>query len=410
LPEPLPAPDPDDSAAASANVSAGDVVFTALFGRYETLIEEECALDSDAEFICFTDDPSLTSKTWRVELVEPRFPMDPIRSARWVKVFGDESIWQGFDRSLWVDNRVSLKTDPTEILDSLLEEPEADMALFEHSFRHRVIDEFDAVVEGRFDDPDRVYEQLIHYAEASPDVLDEQPLWTGFIARRHNEKVVSAMHTWAAHICRYSRRDQLSVNLALQHAGLCVSRMARDNRESEWHVWPPLSDTLGRQHNTRPRAFEHSIRAPLARLRAMEREHHDLLEAHAISAARRDKVVATEKSRADTLEGLLAEEKRRRAEADIALAASQERIARLDERVEQLRSRTAVLKKRLEQRQRRIVILKKQMDRLKRRLVVLDERAGVQAAARSTPTSTRAKGFVRVGRRLAAIARAGLNG
>ena len=141
MPEPAQAPDTHDNTAAAVGASAGDVVYTALFGRYESLIEEECALDSDAEFICFTDDPSLTSKTWRVELVEPRFPMDPIRSARWVKVFGDESIWQGFDRSLWVDNRVSLKADPTEILDSLLEEPQADMALFEHSFRHRVIDE-----------------------------------------------------------------------------------------------------------------------------------------------------------------------------------------------------------------------------------------------------------------------------
>jgi hypothetical protein len=410
VPEPAPTPDTHDNTTAAVGARAGDVVYTALFGRYEALIEEECALDSDAEFICFTDDPSLTSKTWRVELVEPRFPMDPIRSARWVKVFGDDSIWQEFDRSLWVDNRVSLKADPTEILDSLLEEPQADMALFEHSFRHRVIDEFDAVVEGRFDDPDRVYEQLIHYAEASPDVLDEQPLWTGFIARRHNEQVASAMHTWAAHICRYSRRDQLSVNLALQEAGLCVTRMARDNRESEWHVWPPLSDTLGRQHNTRVRAFEHSIRAPLARLRSIEREHHDLLEAHAVSAAKRDKVVATEKHRADNLENLLAEEKRRRLEADLALAASHERIARLSERVEQLRSRTVVLRKRLEQRQRRIVTLKKQVDRLQRRMAALDERAGKQAAARPRPTSTDATTVVRAGKRLAARARARLHG
>jgi hypothetical protein len=410
LPEPIEVLDELEVTADSASTSAADVVYTALFGRYESLIEEQIAVDSDTEFICFTDDPSLTSKTWRVELVEPRFPMDPIRSARWIKVFGHESIWQGFDRSLWVDNRVSLKTDPTEILDSLLEEPQSDMALFEHSFRHRVIDEFDAVVEGQFDDPDRVYEQLIHYAESSPDVLDEQPLWTGFIARRHNEQVAAAMHTWAAHICRYSRRDQLSVNLALQDADLSVARMACDNRESEWHVWPPLSDSLDRQHNTRVRAFEQSIRAPLARLRAVEREHHDLLEAHAIAAAKRDKVVATEKSRADELAGLHAEEKRRRIEADIALAASQERVARLSERVEQLRNRTIVLKERIERQKQRTVILKKRVERLQRRIVVLNERAAAQAPARPTPAASHASGVVRAGRRLAARARAGLNG
>lgn len=399
------------SSDAATGTGSGDVVYTALFGRYETLVEEECALESETEFICFTDDPSLTSKTWRVELVEPRFPMDPIRSARWIKVFGHESIWQGFDRSLWVDNRVSLKTDPTEILDSLLEEPRTDMALFEHSFRHRVIDEFDAVVEGQFDDPDRVYEQLIHYAESSPDVLDEQPLWTGLIARRHTEQVASAMHTWAAHICRYSRRDQLSVNLALQDADLCVTRMAGDNRESEWHVWPPLSDSLDRQHNTRVRAFEQSIRAPLARLRAVEREHHDLLEAHTIAAAKRDKVVATEKTRADELARLHAEEKRRRMEAEIALAAAQESVVRLGERVEQLRRRTMVLKERLERRRQRAIVLKERVERLQRRIAVLDERAAARTAALpAPPPASPATEVLRAGRRLAARARARRNG
>lgn len=409
LPAPGQALEEVDITADSTGTGGGDVVYTALFGRYESLIEEEIATDSDTEFICFTDDPSLTSKTWRVELVEPRFPMDPIRSARWIKVFGHESIWQGFDRSLWVDNRVSLKTDPTEILDSLLDETRTDMALFEHSFRHRVIDEFDAVVEGQFDDPDRVYEQLIHYAEASPDVLDEQPLWTGFIARRHNEQVAAAMQTWAAHICRYSRRDQLSVNLALQDADLRVTRMTCDNRESEWHVWPPLSDALDRQHHTRVRAFEQSIRAPLARLRAVEREHHDLLEAHAIAAAKRDKVVATEKSRTDELARLHAEEKHRRMEAEIALAAAHQTVARLGERVEQMRRRMLVLKERGERRRQRAIVLRKRVERLQRRIVVLNERAAAEPPARATAAS-HAPVVVRAGKRLAARARAGLHG
>lgn len=266
--------DGDGTEPAPESSGPRDVVYTALFGQYESLNEEPFAVDSATGFICFTDDPSLTSDTWQVELVEPMLPMDPVRSARWVKIFGDELIWRDAGRSLWVDNRVTLKCEPRKILDSVLEEPNCDIAMFEHSFRARVIDEFDAVAQSGYDDPGRVYEQLLHYAESSPDVLDERPLWTGFMARRHNDRVASAMQTWAAHVCRYSRRDQLSVNFALNEPKLLVRRLEGENRESDWHVWPPISAELNRQGMTRSRAFQHAVRAPLVRLRALERDQN----------------------------------------------------------------------------------------------------------------------------------------
>src|SRR5262249_47359548 len=56
---------------------------------------------------------------------------------------------------------------------------------------------------------------------------------------RHNDPaVVEAMETWYAHVLRYSRRDQLSLWVALRQAGLAPLVHKLDNFESPYHRWP----------------------------------------------------------------------------------------------------------------------------------------------------------------------------
>ncbi|MEO8908191.1 MAG: hypothetical protein ABI310_08950, partial [Microbacteriaceae bacterium] len=57
-------------------------VYTSLLGGYEELNEQEIARSGATTFLCFTDDPGLTSETWEIVLVEPRFPLDTVRSQR----------------------------------------------------------------------------------------------------------------------------------------------------------------------------------------------------------------------------------------------------------------------------------------------------------------------------------------
>jgi FkbM family methyltransferase len=242
-------------------------VYTALFGNYEGLQEQPAAASSTVPFICFTDDPDLTSETWEVRLAAPRFPLDSIRSARSVKILGHPDL-ADFTETLWIDNRVELTADPGAVLDSWLRD--ADVALFEHSFRETVLDEFTAVVDGGYDDPSRVYEQLIHYAESDPDVLEERPLWTGMIARRSTSAVRAAMASWSDHVMRYSRRDQLSISQTIRGHHLRVTRLVSDNRESEWHQWPPVSPNLQRRTDLPAAKFQNAILAPLAKLKRLE--------------------------------------------------------------------------------------------------------------------------------------------
>lgn len=210
-------------------------VYTALLGDYEQLNEQPVALQTDVPFICFTDDPGLTSETWQVRLVEPLFPLDLVRSQRAIKIRGHESL-DAFEETLYIDNSVSLKQDPNAILDVWLATSDYGVSL--HSFRDRVIDEFDEVIALNYDDASRVHEQLLQYARLYPDVLYEKPYWNGILARRNTEQVRAATRLWFDHVLRYSRRDQLSANVSLALSGVQVTKIEQDNNLSAMHAWP----------------------------------------------------------------------------------------------------------------------------------------------------------------------------
>ncbi|TQL48657.1 uncharacterized protein DUF616 [Homoserinimonas aerilata] len=269
------------------SVAPRRVVYSALMGQYEKLNEQPVARETDIDFICFTDDPELTSETWQIRLVEPRLPMDSIRSARYFKTRGFMLLGD-YDESLWIDNSVRLRSTPDAILDAWL--ADADIAIPQHSFRKTVIGEFDTVATDGYDDPARVYEQLIHYSSLRPESLQELPYWTALLARRHTPEVDAAMSLWSDHIMRYSRRDQLSINFVLGSAGLPVTAIGIDNLSSEWHEWPVRADR--KWHVTQDRLanalrvpsvelgkLENDLRLMKEQIGAVETMHTDVLEA-----------------------------------------------------------------------------------------------------------------------------------
>ena len=210
-------------------------VFTALLGGYEELLEQIVAHEDSVDYICFTDDPETTSETWQIVQVEPLFATDLVRSQRALKIRGHQRLAE-YDELLYIDNSVRLKKPASVILDSWLDG--ADYAVSLHSYRERVIDEFDEVIALNYDDAARVQEQLFHYSEAFASVLYEHPVWNGIIARRNTPQVQATMNLWFDHVLRYSRRDQLSANVAIAASGLEIKTIEHDNFESDTHVWP----------------------------------------------------------------------------------------------------------------------------------------------------------------------------
>ena len=242
-------------------------VYTAVIGGYETVLTTPP--ESDVDYICFTDDTSLTSTRWQIEQVSPLFPADPVRSARHLKILGHPKL-DGYDETLWVDNRVEILVDPADLLASWL--AEADLSMPSHSYRETVIDEFVAVLEGGFDDPARIQEQLFHYLTHDAEALQERPYWTAIIARRPTAEVTQAMATWRDQVLRYSRRDQLSVNVAMRRAGLNITIQPIDSFGSGQHDWHTFEQMGRLGSETVRQAALTALLPPSARLRDLERQ------------------------------------------------------------------------------------------------------------------------------------------
>lgn len=142
-----------------------------------------------------------------------------------------------YDVSLYVDNSVLIRRPAEAVIDEPLRE--SALGLLQHSFRATVREEFDEVVALGFDAAPVCAEQLEHYAAVDPGSLDVPPLWSGIIARRHDDAhVVAAMERCFAHVLRYSRRDQLSLWYALRSEGLQPAVHLLDNHESHLHRGP----------------------------------------------------------------------------------------------------------------------------------------------------------------------------
>ena len=249
-------------------------VYTALLGDYEPLNEQEVARSSRLPFICLTDNPRLRSETWQIRQVRPLFAMDPVRSQRALKLRPHEYL-PDFDASLYIDNSVLLKSKPEWLIEEYL--GDSGFSVPRHGFHKSLRDEFIAVEEGGLDDPARILEQLTHYLVEDPGVLEEQPFWTGILLRDHrNARVRAMLELWWAYVQRYSRRDQLSINVALRREGLEPQILEIDNFSSPFHSWPHIA---GRKKSRSPRAAlpTHVI----ARLGKLERRNERLNTARA---------------------------------------------------------------------------------------------------------------------------------
>ncbi|MCU1657360.1 MAG: hypothetical protein JWO57_2016 [Pseudonocardiales bacterium] len=226
---------PTDAYAAA--VATRRVVYTVLMGRYETLLEQHIAGNRGVDLVCFTDDPTAVSTTWKIRYVERAFALDPNRSSRRPKILAHEYL-ADYDESLYIDNSTLLLTDPDSAFDTLLP-PDAAFALLRHSFRDTLADEFTAVVDERRDAAWTCEEQREHYERTHPSVLAASALWGGLLLRRHHDPAVrEAMQVWWEHVLRFSRRDQLSLPVALDTAALKPLVHELDNHTSSFHEWP----------------------------------------------------------------------------------------------------------------------------------------------------------------------------
>jgi glycosyltransferase involved in cell wall biosynthesis len=190
------------------------VVYTAIHGGRDEL--RDARPFPGVDYVCFTDDKELRSRTWKIVVAEGG-PDDPRMRAKTSKIL-PHRYFPDHEYSLWVDGTHVPAVDPRYLCLKYLQTH--DIALFRHPIRSCIYDEMDACLRqnrGNAEDIRRQRERYLHEGYPRHNGL---ATCTVILRRHHAGHVVEAMEEWWQEINRFSVRDQLSFNYVAHRRGL----------------------------------------------------------------------------------------------------------------------------------------------------------------------------------------------
>lgn len=185
------------------------VVYTCISGNYEKLKEVK-VINSEIDYVCFTNNKTLTSKTWQIrEIPECLDDLDETRKARCIKILPHIFLPE-YDISLWIDGNIEIKGDLIEFINDHINK--SDFMTTKHPDRICVYDESSAVIKQKKDDEKIVKRQMEHYKnQLYPEKYGM--VQTNILLRKHNNiDVINLCNDWWNEVLKHSKRDQLSFN------------------------------------------------------------------------------------------------------------------------------------------------------------------------------------------------------
>lgn len=184
-------------------------MYTAIFGNKDVPKEFEKAEGID--YLIFTENPDLISKTFDVIVVPPLFK-DPVRNSKIYKIL-QPRVFSNYQYSLWIDANISIaRLDLNDLFGRYLEHH--DIALHKHPERNCIYQEADACIQLEKDNPSIIKRQMKKYQSENYPVQNGL-IESGIIFRRHSSTIAQINKKWWEEISRHSRRDQLSFNYVL---------------------------------------------------------------------------------------------------------------------------------------------------------------------------------------------------
>lgn len=190
-------------------------VFTAISGGYDPIKLPEKP-DSRFDYIVFTDTPLREPGLYDVRPL-PYFHSDTTRSARFVKTHA-HMLLNDYDIAVWVDSNITIKDDIYPFIEELVQS-EKPVAAIPHPQRSSIYEEYEACIRHGKDEQETMSEQIKHYKDSGfqhDDLIESNFM----VFDLHHEKTPKFLNTWWSEIDRFSKRDQISLNYALNKEGV----------------------------------------------------------------------------------------------------------------------------------------------------------------------------------------------
>ena len=196
------------------------VVYTCITGGYDRIHEPSCVTPG-VDYICFTDNMDMKSKTWKLKpMPEELKGFSKVKQQRGVKILAHRYL-PDYDISIWVDGVVDVRGNVKEYLKTF-DFDTYSVFIPEHPERKCIYKEIDACIRIKKIKGDEVTlakKQIERYrAEKFPE--NYGLVQTNVMIRWHNDQYSKdLMEKWWSELKDYSHRDQLSFNYALWKCG-----------------------------------------------------------------------------------------------------------------------------------------------------------------------------------------------
>ena len=218
-------------------------IYTCITGDYDDLHEIKKP-EKDIDYLCFTNNKSLKSKTWRVIYIKDEGLTNHLLSRK-IKMLGHPIINENYDISVWMDGSVVWDRTVSEFIKTYLKSKP--FVAFRHHARSSIHEEALACLTFRKDTKDSLTKALKFLEKTGfPDDIGLYEM-TVFIKRHNDPQVIQTMNTWFDTISHYSKRDQLSFMYAAWQAHLQITTIELDVWNNQWfhntkHSKNPLPD------------------------------------------------------------------------------------------------------------------------------------------------------------------------
>ena len=196
------------------------VVYTCITGGYDK-IKEPSLITPGVDYICFTDNETMKSKTWKNKPIPKELlSLSSVKQQRGIKLLPHRYLNE-YDVSVWVDGNMDVKGNIKDYLKTLNFE---DYTVFipEHPARKCIYKEKDECLRQKKITGDGIAlaeKQMGRYKdEGFP--ANYGLVQTNIMVRKHNDQYcINLMEKWWSELRDYSHRDQLSFNYALWKIG-----------------------------------------------------------------------------------------------------------------------------------------------------------------------------------------------
>lgn len=196
------------------------VVYTCITGGYDNILEPSF-VTPNVDYICFTDDETLKSKTWKFRPIPKELQeYSKVKQQRGVKILAHRYLSE-YNISIWVDGAVIVKGDINNYLKTL-DFNQYSVFIPEHPARKCIYAEKETCVKVRKIKGDEITLANVQMKRYKEEGFPRNYglVQSNIIIRKHNDQYSKdLMEKWWSELKDYSHRDQLSFNYALWKVG-----------------------------------------------------------------------------------------------------------------------------------------------------------------------------------------------